>query len=73
MPGITRRLFRISSDSVRIKKVPISIIHFAAGNPKGMPQAARRSRMNAAFGKGFGAARLIAPRMSSRSMIHWTA
>ena len=37
--GITRRLFRINSVSVRRKKAPISNIHFVAGRPMRAPQA----------------------------------
>ena len=47
---------RIKSDSVRIWRVPTSIIYLVAGKPTGMPQAARRSRIKAAFGKGLGEA-----------------
>ncbi len=49
--GTTRRLFRMSSVSVRMKTAPISSIHLFAGRPKGTPQASRSIRMNSALGK----------------------
>jgi hypothetical protein len=50
--GTTYRLFKISSVSVRKKNAPISSIHLAAGKPIRAPHAARRLRMNSAFGNG---------------------
>ena len=47
-PGTTRRLLRISSVSVRMKKAPSSSIHFVAGSPTGTPTAARNARMKSA-------------------------
>ena len=38
-----RRLFKTNSDSVRRNRAPISIIHFAAGSPNRVPQAAPAS------------------------------
>ena len=63
---MTRRLFNTSSVSVRKKKVAISSMHFAAGNPTLVPQALRKTRMNSAFGNGFGDARITTPSKFSR-------
>src|SRR5436190_1988448 len=56
--GMTRRLFKISSVSVRWKNAAISNIHLVAGKPIRAPQAARSAAMNAAWGSGQGEARL---------------
>lgn len=73
LPGTTRRLFRISSVSVRMKNTPISSIQAVAGRPVGVPHAARKVRMNSAFGTGLGAARLTGPSNSSCSISQQTA
>ncbi len=44
--GATRRLFRMSSVSVRRKIAPSSSIHVLVGRPNGAPQACRKIRMN---------------------------
>ena len=71
--GVTRRLFRISSVSVRMKTAPTSSIHRLAGKPMGVAHAFLKSRMNSAFGKGFGDAMFTTPVTSSRSISHCTA
>jgi hypothetical protein len=67
-PGITRRLFKISSVSVCRKNAPTSSINGVAGKPKVTPAADRKALMNSELITGFGAARLIGPSSSSRSM-----
>jgi len=67
-PGTTRRLFRISSVSVRRKKAPTSSIHLAADRPNFIPHAARRVAMNSALGTGLGEARLTGPSNSGWSI-----
>src|SRR5205814_977537 len=67
-PGTTRRLLRTNSDSVRISKAPISIIHPAVGKPMRIPHASRRARMKSQLGSGFGEARLTTPLKSSRTI-----
>ena len=50
--GTTRRLFRTSSVSVRMKIAPSSSIQ-RGREAHGMPDASRSARMNAAFGSGW--------------------
>jgi len=69
----TRRLFRISSVSVRIASAPISSIQFVAARPKRAPHASRSVRMNSAFGSGCGAATLTIPARCSRAISQRTA
>ena len=72
--GTTRRLFRISSVSVRRNAAPILGIHSRVGRPNGTPQASRSRRMNSAFGSGFGEATFAgSPSISSRSISQRTA
>ena len=52
-PGMTRRLFKTSSVSVRMKKVAISSIHFEGGQPHlSSPRLAERAH-ELALGNGF--------------------
>jgi hypothetical protein len=67
-PGNDRRLFRISSVSVRRHAAPSSSIQRLAGRPSGTPDASRNARMNSTFGTGSGAATFTTPSTSSRSM-----
>jgi len=69
----TRRLFRISSVSVRMASAPISSIQLVAARPKRAPHALRSVRMNSAFGSGCGAATMTGPLMLSRAINHCMA
>src|SRR5439155_633294 len=66
--GTTRRLFRINSLSVRMRKLPSSTIHVVAGKPSDAPAARRSVRMKSALPSGNGDVMFTAPARCSCAM-----